>query len=256
VRSDADVREVFRLTRDGLSISAISRRLRLSRATARDWLRAGEDAVLARPRRVGRACGGKSAEHPNGALDEPAYAYLLGQYLGDGCISSVRSSYKLRIVCCDAYPGIRNECAEAIRRVRRDGRVGFVQREGCTELVNYWIHWPCLLPHGDGGVKHLRPIDLAAWQRTIALEHYPGLFVRGLIHSDGWRGTNRVRGANGSAYAYPRYQFSNRSDDITSLFVEACDRLDVETRPMTRFTVSIAKRRSVDILDRIVGPKE
>ena len=45
------------------------------------------------------------------------------------------------------------------------------------------------------------------WQRCIALDRHPEQFLRGLIHSDGWRGINRVRGANGSPYAYPRYQF-------------------------------------------------
>ena len=36
----------------------------------------------------------------------------------------------------------------------------------------------------------------------------------GLIHSDGWaRGVNKVH-VKGRDYEYPRYQFSNRSDDI------------------------------------------
>jgi hypothetical protein len=256
VRSVEDVREVFRLARLGLSISAIARRVGLSRATIRNWLGAGEPAVLTRLGRQRDQCGLDTAHHPTAALVEPAYAYLLGQYLGDGCISRIRSSFRLRIVCCDAYPRIRDECAEAIRLVRRDGRVGFVHRQGCTEVSNYWLHWPCLLPHGEGGLKHTRAIELAPWQREIALDHHPGLFVRGLIHSDGWRGTNRVRGANGSRYAYPRYQFSNRSADIKALFVEACDRLGVEVRPMNGVSLSVAKRRSVEILDSYVGAKE
>jgi hypothetical protein len=256
MRTEAEVREVFRLRAAGLSIAAIARQVGIARATARDWLAEGEAVALARPRRQERSCDLDSAHHPVGALDEPAYAYLLGQYLGDGCVSPMRSTYRLRIVCCDAYPGIRDECADAIRRVRPAGRVGFVHRQGCTELTNYWLHWPCLLPHGEGGVKHLRAIELAEWQRAIALDRHPEEFVRGLIHSDGWRGTNRVRGANGSPYAYPRYQFSNRSDDIKQLFVEGCDRLGVEVRRMNAVSLSVAKQHSVEILDRFVGPKE
>ena len=239
-----DVREVFRLRRAGLTISAIAHRVGIARATARDWLDCGEDEVFARPRRAERVCHTGDHCSSSRALDEPAYAYVLGQYLGDGCISPVRSSYKLRIVCCSTYPGILDECAAATQRVRRDGRICFVRRQGCTEVTNYWLHWPCLLPHGEGGIK-----------REIALERQPELFVRGLIHSDGWRGTNRVRGANGSPYAYPRYQFSNRSEDIKALFVEACDRLGVEARRMNSMSLSVAKRRSVEILDRFVGPK-
>ena len=79
--------------------------------------------------------------------------------------------------------------------------------------------------------------------------------MRGLIHSDGWRGMNRVRGANGSPYAYPRYQFSNRSGDIRQLFVRACDALGVQTRRMNAWTISVAHRDSVALLDEFVGPK-
>jgi hypothetical protein len=216
------------------------------------WLDAGEGKALAR-----QSCqrpGGDVCEYTQG-LDEPAYAYLLGQYLGDGCISRIRKSFRLRIMCCDAYPKIIEECADAIQRVRIHGRVGYLQREGCTEVSNYWLHWPCLLPHGTGGLKHQRTIALLPWQRTIAIERHPDLLIRGLIHSDGWRGINRVRGANGHPYAYPRYQFSNRSEDIKQLFVEACARVGVECRRMNRMTVSVAERTSVARLDEFVGPK-
>ena len=89
----------------------------------------------------------------------------------------------------------------------------------------------------------------------MALGEHPELFVRGLIHSDGWRGVNRVRGANGRPYAYPRYQFSNRSIDVRQLFVRACDTLGVQTRQMNAWTISVARRESVELLDRFVGPK-
>ena len=51
--------------------------------------------------------------------------------------------------------------------------------------------WPCLFPQHGKGVKHDRPIVLADWQDAIVDEH-PDQLVRGLLHSDGWRGTNRV----------------------------------------------------------------
>src|SRR5690606_2451889 len=50
----------------------------------------------------------------------------------------------------------------------------------------------------DPFAKHHRRIILAPWQREIALGSEVGAFLRGLIHSGGWRGVNRVRGANGS----------------------------------------------------------
>jgi hypothetical protein len=45
-----------------------------------------------------------------------------------------------------------------------------------------------------------------------------GQFLRGLFHSDGWRGLNRVH-VKGRDYSYPRYQFSNRSDAKLDTFV-------------------------------------
>lgn len=46
--------------------------------------------------------------------------------------------------------------------------------------------WSCLFPQHGPGRKHARPIVLADWQQEIVCEH-PGRFLRGLIHSDGWR---------------------------------------------------------------------
>lgn len=130
-----------------------------------------------------------------------------------------------------------------------------IQSIGCTEVYATWFHWPCLFPQHGPGRKHERPIVLEPWQAAIALDRYPGRFLRGLIHSDGWRGTNRVRGANGRPYAYPRYQFSNASSDIRALFCAACDRLGVSWRQMNRMNISVARRDSVALLNEHVGPK-
>jgi hypothetical protein len=82
----------------------------------------------------------------------------------------------------------------------------------------------------------------------------PGPFLPGLIHSDGWRGVNRVH-VKGEDYEYPRYQFSNRSDDIRRLFTDACDWLGVPMAPWTRYHISVARRDSVALLDFFVGAK-
>jgi hypothetical protein len=86
------------------------------------------------------------------------------------------------------------------------------------------------------------------------IEADPRPLLRGLIHSDGWRGMNRVC-VKGKRYAYPRYQFSNRSDDIRRIFTDACDLLGVDWRPWTRWHISVAKRESVAMLDEFIGPK-
>jgi hypothetical protein len=76
------------------------------------------------------------------------------------------------------------------------------------------------------------------------------MFLRGLIHSDGYRGLNWV---NGKGYA--RYQFCNRSDDIRALFCWGCDLLEIPWRRMNRYNISVARRDGVARLDQFIGPK-
>jgi hypothetical protein len=189
------------------------------------------------------------------------YSYLLGLYLGDGCISvagdRAKGVWKLRIMCADSWPGLIQECAHAMQAIRPDNKVMMIQREGCTEVLSCWRHWPCLFPQHGPGEKHLRKIELADWQQFI-VKRYPGKFARGLLHSDGYRGLNRVRRvlAEGERwYEYPRYLFVNESRDILRLCGETLDRLGVEWRFSKPNTISVAKRDAVARLDEFVGPK-
>jgi hypothetical protein len=159
------------------------------------------------------------------------------------------------IYCTAVYPGIIEECAAAMAATVPGGSVVRQRRPGVVALSMYSKHWPCLFPQHGPGMKHQRSIVLEPWQRTIALEEHADRFVRGLIHSDGWRGMNPARGASGKRYVYSRYQFSNRSSEIRQLFVDACDALGIESRQMNRWNVSVNKRASVAKLDVLVGPK-
>lgn len=261
MRPDRDVHEAFRLHTSGLTKAEIARRVGIAHVTVRDWLAAGEAAVLARPMRRARASHLRAAAHHlevercpvTTRLDEPAFAYLLGQYLGDGCVSRIGRSFRVRIYCCDDYPNIMGETAQAIRSTIPGSSVGHIQRAGCTEVYATSLHWPCLLPTG-AGVKHLRPILLAGWKREIAIERHPGQLLRGLIHSDGCRCINPVR-RRGRVYEYPRYLFTNKSTDIQEIFLEACVSLGVDARRNNTWSISVARREAVRKLDTIIGPK-
>lgn len=118
-----------------------------------------------------------------------------------------------------------------------------------VEISCYSRRWPLLFPQHAPGRKHERRIVLADWQREIVDEH-PQELLRGLIHSDGCRVLNRVNGKD-----YPRYFFTQVSDDIRRLFSAACRRVGVEYTWSNWKTVSIARASSVALLDSFVGPK-
>jgi hypothetical protein len=211
------VQRVADLLAAGLSQAEVARRTGVPRATLRGWVATGTDAVLGQRSVVAHDAEGCERRR---RVAELPYAYLLGMYLGDGCLSRQRNGiYRLRIALDLRYPAIIDECAAAMSAVLPN-KVGRVAAPGCAQVNSYSTHWPCLFPQHAAGLKHRRPIVLEPWQHRIAVEGHPKLLLRGLIKSDGWRGTNRI----GSRYAYPRYMFSNRSEDIRDLFAEACRR--------------------------------
>jgi hypothetical protein len=183
-------------------------------------------------------------------------------YLGDGCISPMKPGlYRIRITLDERYPRIIEECADAVRAIRPETelKVCRMQRIGCIEVSAYWKHWPCVFPQHGKGRKHLRKIELKAWQQKIVDSH-PRAVIRGLIHSDGCRFTNPVKRQwkpEGPVkfYRYPRYQFVNASEDIRKIFCHACDLLGIEWKQSAYRTISVAKRESVARMDKFVGPK-
>ena len=239
-----------------MPIAAIARTLGVSRAAVRDWV--GQDLQLLIAKRafvhdlpLGAPC---SACPVRRDVPPAIYAYLLGLYLGDGCLSlAPRGVYKLRIMCCDAYPHLMARCRVAMATVMPASKVGLIQRPGCTEVYSNSKHWICLFPQHGRGRKHERTIELAEWQRAI-VERHPRHFLSGLIHSDGCRVINRVK-VRGRWYAYPRYFFKNESCDILELFADACDLVGVAWRYNRYNSISVARRESVELLDLFVGPK-
>jgi hypothetical protein len=71
------------------------------------------------------------------------------------------------------------------------------------------------------------------------------------MHSDGSRFVNRV----GARYAYPRYEFSNRSEDIKAILCEHLDLLGIAWRRRGPYAISVARREAVAALDAFIGPK-
>ncbi|MFC8868392.1 transcriptional regulator [Streptomyces sp. NPDC057148] len=245
------------LVAQGRSLNSVSKETGISRAAIRSWQT--RIAPLPRIRRDSCSLCGPAAEPPE---DKATYAYLLGLYLGDGCISpGKKSGYFLRIACADAWPGLIEACAAAVEAINPSGKSCRVQAVGYTSVVGYSRHWPCFFPQHGPGKKHDRRITLDPWQQTIVDAH-PWAFIRGLIHSDGCRITNwttRLVGGARKRYEYPRYFFTNKSDDIRKLFTDALDKVGVEWTTLARssdpFNISVARKASVALMDAHVGPK-
>jgi len=244
------------LARRGYNHCEISRITGIPRSTICGWLndRAPKFGIA-------RTRGGQCARC--GALPDPfpslivySYAYLLGMYLGDGCLlKHPRRVFRLNVYLDAKYPVIAEECAAAMALVMPASKATIRPHRRCRMLnvVSYSKHWPHLVPQHGAGAKHKRKIALEAWQQRV-VDRYPGRLLRGLIHSDGCRVTNKIRHPN-KTYEYPRYLFSNRSLDIQRIFCDACDRLGIAWRQDGPWNISIARREAVAIMDRHVGPK-
>ncbi|WP_330295845.1 transcriptional regulator [Streptomyces sp. NBC_00503] len=236
------------LLADGRSMSSVSKETGVSRASIRSW------RVRVEP--VPRRAEVNSWTPP---ADTASYSYLLGLYLGDGHISQPASHRvpSLRITCDDKWPGLMNAAEEAMRKVLPYNQTCRARKLGCHDVKVYSKHLVQLFPQHGPGKKHDRRITLEDWQQAIVDAH-PWEFVRGLIHSDGCRITNwTVR--NGKRYEYPRYFFTNKSDDIRKLCTDTLAKVGVQWTILARgsdpFNVSIARKASVALMDEHIGPK-
>ncbi len=245
MRPKSDYDAVLERVLAGMNDSAIARAVGVPRRTVHDW-------------RVGRFAHARRAEECNHDFQEfnsDAYAYLLGLYLGDGCLSEhPRSVFRLRITLDDSYPGIIAECAKAMTAVT-PGRVhlGAHSKGKATVVSSYWKHWPCVFPQHGPGPKHARPIRLAPWQKEVVARH-PQSLLRGLIHSDGTRIVATERKGRYVRRA-PRYGFSNRSEDILELFRSTCASLGIHTTQASVKQVAVYRKDAVARLDEFIGPK-
>ncbi|WP_018567552.1 hypothetical protein [Streptomyces sp. PsTaAH-124] len=247
------------LLRDGVRNADVARRLDVPLGTISYWKHVD--------RRTRGECPGQHAPQcprcDGSGLDRPAYSYLLGLYLGDGHIShcSGHRVPNLMITCAESWGGLMDECERAMRAVFPGNSVCRVRRTGCRNVKVYSKHLRCLFPQHGPGKKHERRIALEPWQEEI-VEAHPWEFIRGLIHSDGCRITNwttRLVGGQPKRYEYPRYFFTNKSDDIRRLFTDALDKVGVEWSTLARgsdpFNISVARRASVALMDAHIGPK-
>ncbi len=244
MRSAEQVEEVRHLIARGLNDCVIARRTGIPRTTVRDW----RCRPQVQPRLVSDSpCG---IIHSFDGLPSGPYCYLLGLYLGDGCISRDRRVWRLRITLDKKYPVIIDRCRAALEILMPSQRAGIVKKIGCVDVSLYSKHWPCLFPQHGPGNKHNRRIALEPWQQAL-VDKATEEFVLGLIHSDGCRVVANDRGVTSI-----RYHFSNMSEDIHGLFTAALDALDIPWTRSSKKIVSIYRKAATARLDTFIGPKD
>jgi hypothetical protein len=168
-------------------------------------------------------------------------------YLGDGYICRTARTYRLHVSLHQRQERVIRRVTEVIAALRPHHPVGH-RRRGAVVIVNAYANaWPILFPQHGAGRKHLRPIVLEPWQRSI-VEQHPAEFFRGCIESDGCRHRRIVAGRN-----YPAYSFTNHSEDILGLFAWACGLIGVRPRRSNRVIVSIARRADVARVDALMA---
>ncbi|WP_049651555.1 helix-turn-helix domain-containing protein [Kitasatospora sp. MY 5-36] len=253
--------EAVLLLRQGVRNSEVSRRLGVPTGTVSWWKHqdlAKRNNLPGRKRSACMHCYGDQ-------LNRPAYAYLLGLYLGDGHIllpNEYRRTQSLQITCDDKWPGIMESVEQAMRQVLPNNKPCRIRRTGCHDVKVYSNHLTCHFPQHGPGKKHERTIALEPWQQEIVDAH-PWEFLRGLIYSDGCRITNwatRTKNGVASRYEYPRYFFTNTSTDIIGLFTATLDAVGVQwkasiPRPTGQVNISVARKDSVALMDAHIGPK-
>ncbi|MBI3217170.1 MAG: LAGLIDADG family homing endonuclease [Mycobacterium sp.] len=244
MRTTEEFESVRRLVAAGMNDCAIARTTGIPRPTVRGWRTTGHRSQ--RPA-AAAPCG---VIHRFDNFPARPYSYLLGMYLGDGCISRVGRSQSLRVALDRKYPHVVGACRQAIDMLMSGQPArAYSVGSGCTVVCKYSKHWPCLFPQHGPGRKHDRPIHLQPWQQALVKQATED-FIRGLIDSDGCRVVANDRGV-----ASVRYHFTNHSEDILGLFTGALDDLGIPWTRNSRHMIAVYRKAATARLDEFVGPK-
>lgn len=149
------------------------------------------------------------------SLRNSTYSFILGMYLGDGCIARNTRTKQLTIALDKKYNILNEYVIESFNIlfgrqalvIDRSVDRGQKTRSNSIDVRYSSINIGLIFPHEGVGAKHLRHIELAEWQKEII---DPVSIVKGLIYSDG-------------SYFYSRsnktynYTFVNTSIDIINI---------------------------------------
>lgn len=200
-----------KLKDSGYNLSQISNQIGVSRSTLRDWFSEGKRYI---PKKAECRNDDFFRRFEDSKEVREAYYYILGQYLGDGCISPNSRTYRLRISATIKYANIITTIKKSLQLILPHNSIYETVSNGCTAVTINSNSLPEIFPQHGIGRKHEREIKLVEWQLKYLEENSKHL-ARGLFHSDGCR------------YAFSKdnldrcfYSFVNCSTDIHQIYQE------------------------------------
>lgn len=193
-----------------------------------------------------------------------AYSYILGFYLGDGCLGHTKKNSRSKtfmITNQASFLNMNKLITDSLQLIFPNKKIKHYYRKNsdCVNIMVSAISLEELFPHGKG-TKHTRKIELKEWQESIC-DEYPEQLIKGLIESDGCR-FKPVR-----KYDYTVYQFTNASKDIHHILQKFCDKLKLDytfrtnksternEKRATVYLTCFSKKEIVEKLDSFIGIK-
>lgn len=230
---------------EGVSQRQIARDLGIDHGTVAYWIR---NAFSTGSRNPSTSSNNELIQLCNN--NSPQYAYILGCYLGDGHISKLPRTYRLRIYNDVKYPEIIKDQISSLKKLFTTNKIMARKQlhANCVEVVTHNKNLARLFPqHGDGK-KHSRDVTLTDWQwKIVNLE--PECFIKGLIDSDGSHILHQQI-IKGVIYKRYKYQFTNKSSDIISMYLKVMEMLGISAKPTTKKcgTVNVFTNKKDDVI--------
>src|SRR3989344_6861412 len=111
--------------------------------------------------------------------------YIIGLALGDGNLSNVTKTTRLRISCDTKYPFLLNKICNSLRLLLPDNKVNITKRQpSCFDVYVYSNLLENLLGwKAKGGSKFLQKASVPGWVKEN--KQYTIHCLRGLIETDG-----------------------------------------------------------------------
>jgi hypothetical protein len=234
----------------------VARQTGIPRGTIKDWAKRGfcpQNAGLGRHHIIDPALYVNENEERR-----KAYSYILGEYLGDGCVRTINTTYRLDIYNDKKYEGLNQLIQSQLRIVFPYNKVHRISHgANCWDIYAYSNNIPLLFPQMGKGKKHDRKIELTPWQLEI-VDTYPNEFIKGLFYSDGCIYQSKY---NEGRYCYRYYNFLNRSKDIADYLSRALAQIGIIKPP--RFDpkrlmhiINIYSKRERDILGAFMPSRQ